>query len=66
MPTFRRCAGTRVMSRPSISIDPPDGVVKPAIIRSVVVFPEPEGPSSVTNSPRRTTRSTSSQATTVP
>ena len=28
---------------------PEVGVSRPAIIRSVVVFPQPEGPSSVTN-----------------
>ena len=31
---------------------PPLGSSKPAIIRSVVVLPEPEGPSIVKNSPR--------------
>ena len=53
------------MSWPAISIVPPLGVVKPAIIRSVVVLPEPDGPSSVTNSPRRTSRSTPSTAVTL-
>ena len=39
------------MSWPSTSISPPLGVVKPAIIIRVVVLPEPDGPSNVTNSP---------------
>ncbi len=41
MPTSRRYGGTRVMSAPSISIDPPLGVMKPATMRSVVVLPGP-------------------------
>ena len=40
------------MSSPSKMICPEVGISKPAIIRSVVVFPQPEGPSKVTNSPR--------------
>ena len=36
---------------PSISIVPASGGMKPAIMRSVVVLPQPEGPSSETNSP---------------
>ena len=36
---------------PSISIVPAVGSMKPAIIRKVVVLPQPEGPSSETNSP---------------
>ena len=37
---------------------------KPAIIRSVVVFPQPDGPSSVTNAPPANDSETSSTATT--
>src|SRR5881409_1554713 len=40
------------MTRPSSSIVPSVGSRKPAIMRSVVVLPQPEGPSSETNSPR--------------
>src|SRR5690606_12677768 len=40
------------------------GSSKPAIIRSSVVLPQPEGPSSVTSWPFSTSRSTSSTATT--
>src|SRR2546423_9678729 len=45
---------------------PSSGRSKPAIRRSVVVLPEPDGPSSVKNSPAATSRSTSSTATTEP
>ena len=39
------------MSLPSSRILPPSGRSKPAIRRSVVVLPHPEGPSSEKNSP---------------
>ena len=39
------------MTLPSISIVPSLGARKPAIIRSVVVLPQPDGPRSETNSP---------------
>ena len=39
------------ITRPSIEIDPTLGAMNPAIIRSVVVLPHPDGPSSDTNSP---------------
>src|SRR5262245_16825270 len=45
---------------------PASGRSKPAIRRSVVVFPEPDGPSMVKNSPRAMSSSTSSTATTGP
>ena len=32
-------------------MSPPSGCSKPAIMRSVVVFPHPDGPSSEMNSP---------------
>ena len=38
-------------------MSPSVGLSKPAIIRSVVVFPQPEGPRKVTNSPLLTSRS---------
>ena len=38
-------------TRPSISIVPAVGAMKPAIMRRVVVLPQPDGPSSETNSP---------------
>src|SRR4051794_1876352 len=45
---------------------PASGRSKPAIMRRQVVFPEPDGPSRVKNSPRRMSRSTPSTATTSP
>ena len=42
------------------------GSSKPAIIRSVVVLPDPEGPSMVKNSPRSISRSIPATATTSP
>ena len=51
MPTSRRCGGVPVMSRPSISNSPRWCWLKPAISRSSVDLPEPEGPSSAKNSP---------------
>src|SRR5262245_35025795 len=56
MPTLRWFGGTHVMSRPSIVISPAVGFSKPAIIRSVVVLPQPEGPRNDTNSPFSTAR----------
>ena len=44
------------MSSPSKKICPLVGVSKPAIILKVVVLPQPEGPSKVTNSPFLITR----------
>lgn len=43
---------------------PSEGVTKPAAIRSRVVFPQPDGPTSTTNSPGPASRETSSTATT--
>src|SRR4051812_5420299 len=54
------------MSSPPSRIRPASGRSNPAISRSVVVFPEPEGPRSVKNSPSPTRRSTSCTATTAP
>src|SRR5437867_1717404 len=45
---------------------PASGFSKPAMRRSVVVLPEPDGPSMVKNSPCSTSRLTSSSATTSP
>src|ERR1700680_2962543 len=54
------------MSSPPSEIVPASGRSKPAIIRSVVVFPEPDGPSSGKNPPSAPRRSTPSTATTLP
>ena len=60
--TLRRAGGTYVTSRPCSRIRPSVGSSKPAIMRSVVVFPQPEGPSIVKNSPSRIVNETSSTA----
>src|SRR3954468_2319743 len=54
------------MSSPPSVMRPASGCSNPAIIRSVVVLPDPDGPSSVKNSPAPTVRSTLSTATTSP
>src|SRR5215831_4672302 len=51
MPMLRRSGGSAVMSTPSKRIRPASGSTKPAIERSVVVLPQPLGPSSDTSSP---------------
>ena len=49
--TCRRAGGTYVTSEPCRRIRPSVGSSKPAIMRSVVVFPQPLGPSIEKNSP---------------
>ena len=51
--TLRLYGGTFETSSPSSRIWPSEGCSKPAIIRSVVVLPQPDGPSIEKNSPRR-------------
>jgi hypothetical protein len=53
MPTLRWFGARYVMSVPSTTIVPAVGFSNPAIIRSVVVLPQPDGPRNETNSPRR-------------
>src|ERR1700761_4186843 len=56
-----RSAGSRSgTSRAPIAIDPDEVASKPAIIRNVVDFPQPEGPSRTRNSPSATSMQTSS------
>ena len=62
IPTLRRFAGLFVMSFPAIVIVPAVGRSKPAIIRSVVVLPQPDGPRNDTNSPFSAARLKSSTA----
>ena len=52
MLTSRANGGRSETSLPASSTLPASGCSKPAISRSVVVLPEPDGPSSVKNSPR--------------
>ena len=48
----RSFGGKSLMTWPS-SVTCPDVIVsRPAIIRSAVVFPQPDGPTNTTNSPR--------------
>ena len=66
MLTGRRFAETDVTSRACKTIRPSSGTSKPAIILSVVVFPQPLGPSSEKNSPSPIDSVTSRTAATVP
>ncbi len=59
MLTSRFWGGVEVTSSPPTITVPEVGSVKPAIIRSVVVLPQPEGPSSEKNSPDAMSRSRS-------
>src|SRR5262249_50419357 len=61
-----RYAGTSVIRWPSTAISPLSGIKKPATRLSSVVLPQPEGPSSVISSPRRTSSETSSSAVILP
>ena len=51
MLTGRSCGGTWVMSTPSIRMRPLLGSAKPASMRSNVVLPHPEAPTSANISP---------------
>src|SRR5438067_870674 len=62
----RRFARTSVTSFPCRTMRPTSGTSKPAIMRSVVVFPHPLGPSSEKNSPSPISSETSSTALTAP
>src|SRR6266516_1812773 len=66
MPISRRYAGTSVIRWPSMAISPLSGIKKPPTRLSSVVLPQPDGPSSVISSPRRTSSDTSSSAVVLP
>jgi hypothetical protein len=66
MLTSRSVAGTRVTSSPPMKICPLVVISRPAISLSVVVFPQPDGPSRVTRVPAATVKETSRTATTEP
>ena len=51
-----------VQGAPCTSTSPSDGAMSPARIRRSVDLPDPEGPSSATNSPARSSRLTCSNA----
>ena len=63
MLTLRLCGGVRETSTPSSRMAPSVGVSKPAIMRRVVVFPQPDGPSIEKNSPAPIEKSASDTAT---
>src|SRR5512133_2800837 len=54
MATPRLAAGQDVTSSPAISIFPALASSSPAMMRSVVDFPQPDGPSSAANDPAST------------
>ena len=72
MPRLRLSGGTNrpraasATTRPPMVMTPSVGAISPATICSVVVLPHPDGPSSVTNSPSATVRSTPRTATASP
>ncbi len=66
MPRSRFSGGVRVASWPSIRMRPDVGVAYPASMRSVVVLPQPLGPSSVVRRPRGMRRSIESTAVKLP
>ena len=74
MPRPRRCGGTFTLAAdvreksvlPLTVIVPESGCSRPATDRSVVVLPQPEGPSRVKNWPSSTSKLTSSTAITGP
>jgi hypothetical protein len=66
MPTLRRCGGVPLMSLPSTSSSPRWCWLKPAISRSRVDLPEPEGPSRAKNSPGSMSRLTSFSTSVLP
>ena len=51
MPMPRRCTGTDSTRSPSKLMAPASGSTNPAMARSSVVLPDPEGPSRPKNSP---------------
>src|SRR3954453_13072868 len=53
-----------VISLPPIQISPDEGLSRPARSRNAVLFPQPDGPTRITNSPSSTLRSNSLSATT--
>src|SRR5687767_14361160 len=62
MPTARRRGLTSFTTRPPKRISPASGRSKPAIMRSVVVLPHPEPPTSATSSPGAMSRDSASTA----
>ena len=66
METSRYFGSTSVTSRSPIRMLPEDAVSSPERMRSAVVLPEPEAPSSTRNSPGATSSESSSRTRTGP
>src|SRR5262245_28582643 len=66
MLTARSYGGLSVTSAPSMAIRPSEGSSKPPTMRRSVVLPQPDGPSSPKNPPRRMSIETASTAATSP
>ena len=66
MATSRSKGPRSLTTRPPMRTSPEVASSRPAMMLSVVVLPQPDGPSSVTNSPSSMRRSTSLQASTAP
>src|ERR1700712_85224 len=62
----RSDGGAWLMSRSPIQTSPSDRVSSPAIMRSRVDLPHPEGPTNTTHSPSRMSRSTSCRTASAP
>ena len=62
MLTGRRFGATSAMLRPPMVIEPESGAMNPAIMRSSVVLPQPEGPSIEKKLPRATLKDSASTA----
>ena len=63
---FRRTGGSAVTASPPMKTSPAVTVSSPAISRSVVDLPQPEGPSRTARVPRATSSETSSTARVAP
>ena len=66
MAMSRSFGATLLTTRPPIAISPEVIVSSPAIIASSVDFPQPDGPTSTTNSPASTSRLTPFSTSTAP
>ena len=66
MATPRFAAGTSLNRCPSTRISPFEMLSSPAIIRSSVDLPQPDGPTNTISSPERTSRLMSRSTSTVP
>src|ERR1700741_5356897 len=66
MDSPRLAGGTSLTSTPSISMRPPAVSSSPAISRSRVDLPQPDGPTKTTNSPSSISRSTDGMIVTSP